>query len=342
MAEKNTSRLRFGLWYDFRNPTQWQQPFDRLYHEILDQIAWAETLGYEDLWLSEHHFIDDGYSPSLLPIAAAAAARTKTLRIATGVVLAPFHNPVRLAEDVATVDVISGGRFELGIGVGYKVEEFEGFAIDFKERGSRTNELLEIVRRLLEGETLSFKGKYFAVNNARVTPQPIQKPRPPIWVGGFTPAAMRRVARYGDGFMGPPIPLKSLYELYSKELTKLGKPVANAPIAGGYSWLIASEDPEKTWNEAADHVLYQTNLYAEWNARAANVPVQKIRDREELKALNVLRVADPETCIKLIRAIIADVPLTHYLSWTLPPGLPPKWVAPHLELFAKKVIPAFR
>ena len=109
-----STKLRFGLWYDFRNPPAWKRPYDQLYSEIFDQIAWGEQNGFEDIWLSEHHFIDDGYSPSLLPIAAAIAARTKKIRIGTSVMLLPFHNPVRLAEDAATVDVISGGRFELG------------------------------------------------------------------------------------------------------------------------------------------------------------------------------------------------------------------------------------
>ena len=108
-----STKLRFGLWYDFRNPPAWKRPYDQLYSEIFDQIAWGEQNGFEDIWLSEHHFIEDGYSPSLLPIASAIAARTKKIRIGTSVMLLPFHNPVRLAEDAATVDVISGGRFEL-------------------------------------------------------------------------------------------------------------------------------------------------------------------------------------------------------------------------------------
>src|SRR5229473_342565 len=145
-------KIRFGLWYDFRNPAQWRQPADRFYREILDQIAWGENNGFDDVWLSEHHFIEDGYLPSMLPAAAAIAARTKRIRIPLGVLLMPFHNPVRLAEDIAVVDAISGGRFELGVGVGYKVEEFEGFAVPFNERGGRTNEALDIIRKLLDGE----------------------------------------------------------------------------------------------------------------------------------------------------------------------------------------------
>ena len=117
---QDSRKVRFGLWYDFRNPPQWRQSPERLYGEILDQIVWGENNGFDDVWLSEHHFIEDGYLPSILPIAAAIAARTKRIRIASGVLLLPFHNPVRLAEDIAVVDVISGGRFELGAGVGYK------------------------------------------------------------------------------------------------------------------------------------------------------------------------------------------------------------------------------
>jgi alkanesulfonate monooxygenase SsuD/methylene tetrahydromethanopterin reductase-like flavin-dependent oxidoreductase (luciferase family) len=154
----------------------------------------GENHGFDDVWLSEHHFIEDGYLPSILPVAAAIAARTNRIRIASGVLLMPFHNPIRLAEDIATVDVISGGRFELGVGIGFKREEFQGFGVSSKERGARTDQSLEIIRRALSGETVTFKSDFFDFQNIKVTPEPIQKPHPPIWLGGFTPAALRRAA----------------------------------------------------------------------------------------------------------------------------------------------------
>jgi hypothetical protein len=92
VMSRDNRKIRFGLWYDFRNPSQWRQPYDRLYGETLDQIEWGENHGFDDVWLSEHHFIEDGYLPSILPVAAAIAARTKRIRIASGVVLMPFHN----------------------------------------------------------------------------------------------------------------------------------------------------------------------------------------------------------------------------------------------------------
>ena len=337
----NNGKLRFGMWYDFRNPPAWRRGYDQLYSEILDQIVWGEQHGFDDIWLSEHHFIEDGYSPSLLPIAAAIAARTKKIRIGAAVVLLPFHNPVRLAEDVATVDVISGGRFELGVGTGYKVEEFEGFAVPHNEKGGRTNEGLEIMSRLWAGETLTFKGKYYEVNKAKLTPEPIQKPRPTLWIGGFTPPAIRRTAKYGDGFIAPGLQ-PDTYKQLAVELEKRGKSPKDTKIASGYFWLIPSNDPEKTWREAAPHVLYQVNNYAEWGEKAGMSIIPRVRDTAHLKELGLLNVVDVETCIKMIRDMAAAVPLTHYFSWTLPPGLPASWVQPHLELFVNKVIPAFR
>src|SRR5882672_9394484 len=182
MSRENR-QIRFGLWYDFRNPSQWRQPSDRLYGETLDQIGWGENHGFDDVWLSEHHFIEDGYLPSIMPMAAAIAARTKRIRIASGVLLMPFHNPVRLAEDIAVVDVISGGRFELGVGVGFKLEEFDSFGVSFRERGSRTNQSLDIIRRLLSGETVTYKSDFFKMFNELK----LQDPAP--WIEHFADVA---------------------------------------------------------------------------------------------------------------------------------------------------------
>jgi alkanesulfonate monooxygenase SsuD/methylene tetrahydromethanopterin reductase-like flavin-dependent oxidoreductase (luciferase family) len=339
---QDSRKVRFGLWYDFRNPPQWRQSSDRLYREILEQIVWGENHGFDDVWLSEHHFIEDGYLPSILPVAAAIAARTTRIRIASGVLLMPFHNPVRLAEDIAVVDIISGGRFELGVGVGFKLEEFESFSVPFKERGSRTNEPLEIIRRVLAGESVTLKSEFFDFKNVKVTPEPIQKPHPPIWLGGFTQAALRRAVRYGDGFTVPEAN-RDVYDRYVAELKKENRLIDDIRFASGFWCLIVSNDPEKTFTEAADHIIYQANNYSAWLSAAGLQPLSVyLRDREQLRQSGLLKVVEPETAITMIRDFINNVPLTHYYSWTLPPGLPPRWAQPHLELFASKVIPAFR
>jgi alkanesulfonate monooxygenase SsuD/methylene tetrahydromethanopterin reductase-like flavin-dependent oxidoreductase (luciferase family) len=280
---QDSRKVRFGLWYDFRNPLQWRQSSDRLNREILEQIVWGEHHGFDDVWLSEHHFIDDEYLSAILPIAAAIAARTIRIRIASGVLLLPFHHPVRLAEDIAVVDVLSGGRLELGVGVGYKVEEFDSFGVPFTERGARTNDALGIVRRLLEGETVTCKNQFFDLNQVKITPEPIQKPHPPIWVGGFTPAALRRAVRYGNGFTVPDA-TRDVYERYIAALTKAHWPIENVRFASGFQWLLVSHDPEKTFHEAADHILYQADNYTAWLSQAGLMPHPVyLRDREQLR-----------------------------------------------------------
>ena len=114
------SDVNYGLWYDFRNPLRWQQSNEAFYAERLTQIAEAEELGFGSCWLTEHHFCEDGYTPSPLVLAAAIAARTKQMRLGTNLMLLPLHDPVRVAEDVATLSLTSGGRFDLGVGIGYR------------------------------------------------------------------------------------------------------------------------------------------------------------------------------------------------------------------------------
>ena len=254
----------------------------------------------------------------------------------------PFHNPVRLAEDFAVVDVISGGRFELGVGVGYNLEEFGGFGVSFKERGARTNQSLEIIRRVLGGEIITFKSEFFDFKNVKVTPQPVPKPHPPIWLGGFTPPALRRAVRYGDGFTQPGAS-REVYDAYIGELKKQNRPVDNIRFASGFWSLLVSNDPDKTFAEAANHIIYQVNNYNSWLSAAGSQPLSaNLRDREHLRQSGLLQVVDPAAAIKMIRDFSSSVPITHFYSWTLPPGMPPRWAQAHLELFASKVIPAFR
>src|ERR1700754_1193737 len=129
------SEPTFGLWYDFRNPDP-ARSFSRFYAEALDQITWAEQQGLGSVWLTEHHFVDDGYSPSPFVLAGAIGQRTSTMRIGTNLVVSPLHNPVRLAEDAATVSLLTGGRFDLGVGQGYWAREFEAFGQQLRNRPS--------------------------------------------------------------------------------------------------------------------------------------------------------------------------------------------------------------
>lgn len=178
----------------------------QLYAQALDLAEQAERHGLDSVWVSEHHFVDDGYLPSLLPMCAAIAARTDRIRIGTGVVLAPLHDPVRLAEDAAVTDLISGGRLILGIGLGWREEEFAGLEVPPSERVPRMVASMDTMRRAWRGElapgvppgSRQDPGSRPAVP---VRPLPAQPGGPPLWIGAMSEPAIRRAGRLADGFM---------------------------------------------------------------------------------------------------------------------------------------------
>lgn len=168
----------------------------RLYAELIEDCQLAEELGYHSLWLTEHRFWYDGYNPALIAAAAYMAAATKTLRIGTGCLLMPQHNPLRVAESAAVADLISGGRLELGLANGYREHEFDGLGISLRQRGRRMSESLDIFKAAWDEGPVDFHGKYFDIPRTEVTPKPKQRPIP-IWVAAVTEAPVERAAKRG-------------------------------------------------------------------------------------------------------------------------------------------------
>jgi alkanesulfonate monooxygenase SsuD/methylene tetrahydromethanopterin reductase-like flavin-dependent oxidoreductase (luciferase family) len=247
--------LKFGLMQDFRNPRQWRRPYAELYHQILEQIVRAEELGYDNVWLTEHHFTDDGYNPSLLPTAAAIAARTARIRVGTFVLLLPFQHPVRVAEDATCVDIWSNGRLDLGIGQGYSYKEFNALSMRREERSARMAEGVELIKKLWSEERVTYSGRFTQVKDLALSPRPIQQPHVPIWIDARAEKATRRVARLGCNLLATIGPDPAPW--YVDELTKLGRNATDFSIAQlRLVYLAATED--RAWEEgsAGAHLQY--------------------------------------------------------------------------------------
>src|SRR5437868_13177244 len=189
-------KLRFGVAYDFRNPPESGMTNPALYAAIMDQVAWLDGLGLDLVWFTEHHFVDDGYLPSWIPVAAAMAARTKKVRFSCDVCLLPFNHPVRLAEDLAVLDNISGGRVEIGVGMGYAPHEFRGFGLPLPQRLSRMEEGLEVLRHCFTGERFSFHGKRYDFDDVVIRPRYVQPGGPPLWIAAMSASGAARAARF--------------------------------------------------------------------------------------------------------------------------------------------------
>lgn len=343
--------LRFGCLWSFRNPEFNRVPWQDLYRSHLDLISDSEALGYDNAWLTEHHFVDDGYSPSLMTIAGAIAARTTRIRIGTFLVLLPLHNPVRIAEDTATVDLISNGRFDLGVGLGYRRQEFADQGIPHQERGARLREGIEIVQRLLSDEEVTIDGKFSQLNKIRIVPPALQNPHPPIWLGAIAPKAIERAAKMGFHFqvVGPP----SCVEHYDACLEAAGRNPQEYSTAQ-LRWIHVAPSREQAWENSARALHHTASCYAKWFAEANDKPgddqgLASIPSVDEMIAKQEFDmfgepaiVGTPEDAKEMIADYVSRGRMTHMVCGMAFAGLDPHHIRSSMEIFAKDVIPAFR
>ena len=330
-------QINFGLWYDFRNPARWRVPFEQLYAQTLEQISWAEGIGFESVWLTEHHFCDDGYTPSPLVIAAAIGARTKGMRIGTNLLQIPLHNPLRLAEDAATLSLLTGGRFDLGVAIGYRGLEFDVFDRKLAHRPSLLEEGVEIIRRAWRGEAINFAGKRFNVGNIRVTPVPQHAPR--ILIGGMAPPAIERAARIGDGFLSTGA---IGHDVYVDALQKAGKRAGDGVICAG-DWAIVSDDPEREARLIGDHVLYQTNEYVGWGAFGPPDQVPLFPNAEAALRDGLYVLSTPDEAVARLTAMLKQYPqIVDVHFWAQFPGESVASGSRRIECLAKQVLPKVR
>jgi alkanesulfonate monooxygenase SsuD/methylene tetrahydromethanopterin reductase-like flavin-dependent oxidoreductase (luciferase family) len=333
--------VRVGTVIGFQNPSRWRIGWQELYAEGLDFALAAEELGLDEVWLTEHHFADDGYCPALMPVAAAIAARTSRIRIGTKVLLMPFHHPLRLAEDAAAVDLMSGGRLDLGIAAGYRREEFAGFGIDHRERSARTREGIDVLKLALSGEPFSYDGRFHRFDGVRVTPPPVQRPVP-IWIGGRSEKPLRRAAAAGHHLQFADFDPELCavdYAIYAAALREHGRDPADHEIAA-VADVFVDEDPDRARELAAPHLHYQHEQYQRWFADAGD-RTSDAPDPDGPLPDGCL-VGTPEDVLAQITEMHARVPFTHFSFWTLLPGMRADVARRSLELFAERVLPGVR
>ncbi|MGE0825085.1 MAG: LLM class flavin-dependent oxidoreductase [Candidatus Binatia bacterium] len=345
--------MKYAVFYSFQAPAEFGVTPQQVYAEALEQIQRADELGFHQVWLTEHHFMDDAYCPSPMIAAAAIAGRTKKIRIGQGVVLLPFYgHPLKLAEDSAVLDVLSGGRFELGIGRGYRPHEFAGFGMNQKQRVSMTNEGIEILQRAWTGERFSFSGKHYHVSDARLTPTPVQKPLP-LWLGAGTPSARRKVAERGLPLLVSLVTnleeTKSEFGDYTQALQDYGRDPAQFPRALIREFYVA-EDGKQAWEEVKPYFLhvYQKVYCPPWIPFFDSNPDgsrRRITDPHDpyFASENYRRdrhiIGDPEFCARELRRFKDEAKIDIMILRMQFPGQPHTQVIKSLELLAKAVIP---
>lgn len=320
--------MRFTISFDMRAPA-FGAPAGALYGAALDMCAWADELGFDTVGIAEHHASEDGYLPSPLVFAAAAAARTRRIHLRPSVLLAPLYDPVKLAEDTAVLQILSGGRLVLGIGAGYRPVEFAMFGKRREDRRRLYEEAIAVLRRAWSGEAFEYRGR-----KVRVTPTP--DPPPPILLGGAHPAVARRAARIADGFFPP---MGESWDVYRQECRRLGKQDPGELQRLGPVYVHVTEDPDAAWEHIAPHVRHVVESYTEWTLEAYGRPAgpfARRTDPEDLRASGAYRTVTPERAIALAREL---APNTEFLLTPLLGGLDPDFAWQGLRLFEREVWP---
>jgi alkanesulfonate monooxygenase SsuD/methylene tetrahydromethanopterin reductase-like flavin-dependent oxidoreductase (luciferase family) len=320
--------VRVGLFLDLRNPPGWRRPWAAHYRQTLEFVEEADRLGIGSIWLSEHHFFEDGYMTQPFTMLSAIAARTSTARLGTAIVLAALRHPQHLAEEAILVDLVSGGRLEIGFGAGYRVPEYEAFGLDIGRRYHLTDAAMTEVRRLL--------------SDGVVTPPPLQQPIP-LWLGYQGPQGARRAGRLGVGLLSLD---RRLLEPYQEGLVAAGLSPDEARMGGVIDILVA-DDPERAFETVLPFYAYQANTYRRYGAEGtgqappADLTIEKLRGRQkEPGQIPGLRVLTPDAAIAAIRAEIEGLPVKHVYCWGSIAGMPDDLSARHAELLATRVGPA--
>ncbi|HEU5197129.1 MAG TPA: LLM class flavin-dependent oxidoreductase [Methylomirabilota bacterium] len=289
--------MKFGLYSSIANPPRGEH-LERSIDEVIAEAQLAESVGFDSCFFGEHHQDHDGFLPSPLIVATAVAARTTTLRVGTSVILLPLHHPVRIAEDVITLDLVSKGRVVLGVGIGYQADDFRAFSTPFEHRMAIFEESVEIIRLCWAGERFSFKGKHYTLDDVRITPRPYQKSGPPLWFGASVPAAARRAGRMADGFVGTPSTgienATRLADIYKDAAREAGRPAEVVQMRD--AWVATTRaEADAVYGP---HVMTAYRYYWEHRlAEFASMPSDTKFTLENL-APDRLILGEPETCVR--------------------------------------------
>jgi probable F420-dependent oxidoreductase len=312
------------------------------YQQALEEVTRAEELGFDSVWMEEHHSVTNHYWPSPLTVLAGFATRTSRLTLGTDIVVAAFHHPVRLAEDVAMLDVMSGGRAVLGIAIGYKPDEFVLYGVDLEKRGARFEEQLAIMKGLWTEERIDFRGRYYTVAG-RLEPKPVQEPHPPLWIGGWGDITLRRAATLADNWIpGPTADLRRLLDgkrqfLERRRATGLATPT-EWPLTRDV--IIADTDAQAR-ELAEQHIMvaYRREYAGGW--RHPFIDTSIATDLDKLMDDRFI-IGGPEQCVTRLRRFVEQYGLTHLICRMFFPGMPHARIMRGLELLAREVVPAFR
>ena len=334
--------MKFGLGVPVQHRPD--EPGAERIDQLIEQVKLAQDLGFDSISASQHYLAAPFQYFQPIPLLARLAAESGEMTLITNILLLPLYNPVDLAEQLATLDIICDGRLVCGVGLGYRDVEYTVFGVERATRVSRFEEALTLLKRLWTEEEVSCDGQHFRLDRARMTLKPVQRPRPPIWIAASGNAGIQRAARLGDAWTiaghATLATLKQQVQLYRDTLQVLGKPYPeDFPLSKD---LYIAPDRRTALREAQPYVEAAYRAYSLWG-QGRGLPVTEtfavpfdtlVQDRFIL--------GDLDDCVGQIRAHEEQLGITHMKFRVHWPGMPHESVMRTIRLLGEQVLPAFR
>ncbi len=346
--------MDFGLFFLMQRDEQWSE--QAVYASGLEQMLAAEPLGYHSVWIAEHHFNDYGLCPSPPVLAAFVAARTRRLRLGMGVSLLPLHHPVDLAESLAVLDVVSGGRLDVGIGRGGTLQDYETFQSDRADSRARVEEGVALMHRAWAGAPFDFTGRFHSAQQLHVRPQPVQRPHPPLFIASNSEDSVLSAARLGlptlSSFFVPVPELQRRHAVYRETSLAAGRPLAEIEALEARSWGMRVVHVAPTREEAlraaeGPFMGYQRRMAVlRSDATGGTVPGSFDRSLLRLRAFHEYLddgwalVGTPEEVTRGLRQFCEATGYERVLLVMALPGLRTDLALRSMRLFAEEVAPA--
>lgn len=299
------------------------------YQAVLEMAEFAEHANFDFINLEEHHCAENGWLGSPLTLAAMIAARTQRIRIGVTALLVTLYDPIRLAEDIAVIDLVSAGRFSFVAGMGYRPIEYHAMNKSWADRGALMDEMIETLLKAWTGETFLYKGKPI-----KVSPKPLSQPHPFFFVGGMSKAAAKRAAKFGLPFY-PPMPRPDLESIYYEELKKNGKQGFVYSPDQANTMTFVDNNPEAAWQELGPYFLKEMQEYSQWKADGVARPSEDVVNSiDDIKTLGRFEIITPAQCLERIK----NKPDTTIVLHPLAGGIPLQRAWQSLELFKHEVL----
>jgi alkanesulfonate monooxygenase SsuD/methylene tetrahydromethanopterin reductase-like flavin-dependent oxidoreductase (luciferase family) len=346
--------MDFGLFFLMQRDEEWSE--QAVYESALEQMLAAEPLGYHSVWIAEHHFNDYGLCPAPPVLASFVAARTTTLRLGMGVSLLPLHHPVDLAESLAVLDVVSGGRLDVGIGRGGTLQDYQTFQSDRAEARARVEEGIALMQQSWSGAPFDFQGRFHSAAKVHVRPRPFQRPHPPLFVACNSEDSVRSAARLGlptlSSFFVPVDELQRRHQVYREVAREAGRSPSEIEALEGQSWgmrvvHVAPSHEEALQAVEAPFMGYQHKMAVlRSDSTGGTVPnsfdrsLLRLRSFEEYLATGWTLLGTADEVREGLQQYLEATGYQRVLLLMALPGLPTGLALRSMRLFQEKVAPA--